>query len=521
MLEQLPPGSFTEEDARLIMESLNRVKAIKGDCLEIGSDLGRSSTFIAGIIKDTSHLLCVDIWSNETWSEIASQLREKAASYPRRDPRAFAIFKYNIKKRGLDAVVTPIRNKSEEAVKEFKNPLKFIFIDGCHEYEYVKKDIEWVEYLVEGGEVVFHDYTDSWPGVKAAVNEFARDRSFKLVDSGGNCVCLRKIIAEQSISGSLEQPLVSVIIPTHNRAELLTTRAIPSVLNQTYQNFELIVVADRCTDDTKDRVEKMNDPRIRFVELTDRPPLPDDLRDRWRVASGAPRNRGVQMAKGEWICLLDDDDEYTPRHIEALFREAMAGHDFVYGKILILKPNGEQIIQGKYPPEGGRIGACCFIYSSKYKNIEFNTDAAITDEPCDYNFCRKVIEAGAKISFVDEIVYVHYRPTYIWEKLADCERRSATCERRLAACEKQLATKSARIASLESEIWRIQRSIPMLLADGHQRRVEKLLRRGTCRRRYYELGVTAIRVILNEGWYSFWKQFKKYITNPRNDRGQA
>ena len=514
LFEQLPPGSFTYEDAEVIVRSLNRVESIKGDCLEIGSDLGRSSTLIAEIIKENSHLFCVDIWSNETWNELASQLGEKAATYPRRDPKAFEIFRHNIKKRGLNAVVTPIRNKSEEAIKEFKNPLKFIFIDGCHEYEYVKKDIEWVKYLVEGGEVVFHDYTDSWPDVEAAVNEFASNHSFKLVDSGGNCICFRKRIREHSISSSSEQPLVSVIIPTHNRSELLTNRAIPSVLRQTYQNLEVIVVADRCSDDTKDRVQAINDPRIRFVELTERPPLPDDLRDRWRVASGAPRNRGVEESKGEWICLLDDDDEYVPRHIEALLREALAGYDFVYGKVLILKPNGEQTILGRFPPEGGHVSSCCFIYSSKHKNIRFNTDAAATDEPCDYDFSRRLIEAGAKLSFVDEIVYIHYRPAYIWETFAECEKR-------LAACERQLATKSARIADLESEIGRVRRSTPMLIANAYQRRVEKLLRRGTRRRRYYELGVTSARIVLNEGWHSFWRQFKEHIRNSRDDTEHA
>jgi len=207
MLEGLPPGSFTEEDAEVIARSLSRVRTIKGDCLEVGSDLGRSSVFIAQIVKGSSHLFCVDIWSNETWSHIATELGARADRYPRRNPRAFEVFQHNIKSRGLDAVVTPIRSKSEEAIKTFHNPLKFIFIDGCHEYEYVKKDIKWVEHLVEGGEVVFHDYTDSWPGVKAAVNEFACDRRFRLVDSGGNCVCFKRATLGHTAYDTSQQPL--------------------------------------------------------------------------------------------------------------------------------------------------------------------------------------------------------------------------------------------------------------------------------------------------------------------------
>lgn len=510
LFDQLPPGSFTYDDSQIVARSLNRVKGIGGDCLEIGSDLGRSSVLIGEIIKGSSRLFCIDIWSNDTWNDMASRLGERASMYPRRDPNALEIFKSNIKSRGLDAVVTPMRGKSEEVIKHFHSPLRFIFVDGCHEYEYVRKDTEWVNYLVEDGEIVFHDYTDSWPGVKTAVNEFACNPSFKLVDSGGTCICFRKASENRERTG----PLVSVIIPTHNRSELLTKRAIPSVLRQTYQNLEVIVVADRCSDDTKDRVQAINDPRIRFVELTERPPLPDDLRERWRVASGAPRNRGVEESKGEWICLLDDDDEYVPRHIEALLREALAGYDFVYGKVLILKPNGDQTILGRFPPEGGHVSSCCFIYSSKHKNVRFNTDAAATDEPCDYNFSRRLIEAGAKLSFVDEIVYIHYRPAYIWETLAECEKR-------LAACERQLSAKSARIADLESEIGRVRRSTPMLIANAYQRRVEKLLRRGTRRRRYYELGVASARIVLGEGWHSFWRQFKEHVRNSPDDTEHA
>jgi len=215
---------------------------------------------------------------------------------------------------------------------------------------------------------------------------------------------------------SAENPLVSVIIATYNRAELLTTRAIPSVLNQTYQNFELIVVADGCTDDTKDRVQAMKDPRIRFVELADRAPLPDDLHARWRVAGALPRNKGLEVAQGEWITHLDDDDEFTPNHNELLLRRALMGYDFVYGNILAIRPNGEQVIIGRYPPEHGHIGGASLIYSSKYKNIKFNTDATATWEPGDWNLCRRVIEAGAKVSYINEVVYIHYMPIRDWER---------------------------------------------------------------------------------------------------------
>ena len=63
-----------------------------------------------------------------------------------------------------------------------------------------------------------------------------------------------------------EKPMVSVIIPTYNRAHLIE-RSLKSVLNQTYRNFEVIVVDDASTDNTKDivEVERDKDPRIKYV----------------------------------------------------------------------------------------------------------------------------------------------------------------------------------------------------------------------------------------------------------------
>ena len=61
---------------------------------------------------------------------------------------------------------------------------------------------------------------------------------------------------------------------------------------------------------------------MKLIELTDRPPLPDDPHARWRVAAAAPRNKGLELAQGEWITHLDDDDEFTPNHIAVLLQKA-------------------------------------------------------------------------------------------------------------------------------------------------------------------------------------------------------
>jgi glycosyltransferase involved in cell wall biosynthesis len=90
-------------------------------------------------------------------------------------------------------------------------------------------------------------------------------------------------------------PEVSVIIPTHNRKELLT-RAIRSVLDQTYQDFEIIVVDDFGASEDCGKL----DPRIRYIR-SDTTGYP-----------GASRNKGIDISKGTYIAFLDDDDIWTP-----------------------------------------------------------------------------------------------------------------------------------------------------------------------------------------------------------------
>lgn len=98
-------------------------------------------------------------------------------------------------------------------------------------------------------------------------------------------------------------PTVSVVLPTYNRGSLLV-RALDSVLNQTFTDFECLVVSDASTDDTAAIVKAYDDDRIRFFE-----------HDENRGASAA-RNTAIKAATGEYIAFLDDDDEWLPTKLE-------------------------------------------------------------------------------------------------------------------------------------------------------------------------------------------------------------
>lgn len=97
-------------------------------------------------------------------------------------------------------------------------------------------------------------------------------------------------------------PSFSIVMATYNRAKLLP-RSINSVLNQTYRNFELIIVDDGSTDNTEDVVRYYEDPRIVFRKQANHGVLD-------------ARNSGLDLARGDYITLLDDDDELLPEALE-------------------------------------------------------------------------------------------------------------------------------------------------------------------------------------------------------------
>jgi glycosyltransferase involved in cell wall biosynthesis len=97
-------------------------------------------------------------------------------------------------------------------------------------------------------------------------------------------------------------PKVSVIIPTHNRAECLHA-AIISVLNQTFQDFEIVVIDDASKDHTQEVIAHFNDVRIKAIH------------NQFSKGDAAARNIGIIISTGEYIALLDDDDEWLPEKL--------------------------------------------------------------------------------------------------------------------------------------------------------------------------------------------------------------
>jgi glycosyltransferase involved in cell wall biosynthesis len=101
----------------------------------------------------------------------------------------------------------------------------------------------------------------------------------------------------------VSEALISVIIPVYNRISELE-RAIQSVLKQSWQAFEILVIDDGSDADIKSICDSFNDERIRF------------FRNKLHENANVARNIGIREAKGEYIAMLDSDDEYLPTHLE-------------------------------------------------------------------------------------------------------------------------------------------------------------------------------------------------------------
>ena len=101
-------------------------------------------------------------------------------------------------------------------------------------------------------------------------------------------------------------PAVSVVIPLYNKGPYIA-RALNSVLAQTFQDFEVIVVDDGSTDDGAEVVSGFRDPRIRLIQQENQ-------------GVSAARNRGIEAARAELVAFLDADDEWLPGFLETILR---------------------------------------------------------------------------------------------------------------------------------------------------------------------------------------------------------
>lgn len=208
-------------------------------------------------------------------------------------------------------------------------------------------------------------------------------------------------------------PLVTIRIPCYDRGPLVVERAINSALAQTYRNLEILVVGDGATPETVAAVEAVDDPRLRFVNLphTD---YPKDPSRRWMVMAHGPRNYALDAARGAWITTLDDDDEYTPDHVEVLLRAAIERRlEFVYGQSEVIAPDGPRGLLGRWPPSYGAFTDGAILYSGRLRFMKYDPESWLERLPADWDLWRRMLAAGVKMGFVEHVVYRYFPVSHV------------------------------------------------------------------------------------------------------------
>lgn len=210
-------------------------------------------------------------------------------------------------------------------------------------------------------------------------------------------------------------PLVSVVIPTYDNYRLLGERSLPSVLAQTHQNFEVVVVGDQAPVEAADIVASFGDARLTFHNLNRRGPYPSDQKAFWHVAGIPPFNEAVRRARGRWIAPLGDDDAFRPHHIEALLDLARdERQEATYGKFVAHFLGGRPAeTVGVFPPAYGHFGVQVLLYHSALRFFEMELADELFSLPGDWSLAERMLRCGVRFGMVDDVVTDYY-PSWSW-----------------------------------------------------------------------------------------------------------
>lgn len=202
---------------------------------------------------------------------------------------------------------------------------------------------------------------------------------------------------------TIKQPLISVVMPNYNGQRFVGS-AIDSVLLQTYQNFELIIVDDCSKDNSLQLIKKKaeNDKRIRVIAL------------KHNAGVANARNVGIREAKGKYIALLDNDDLWVSDKLERQLIIAERGADIVYCSYDFIDEQDKSIKKPFIVPQqtnfnkmlGSSVISCStsFIKTELMQEHPFNPGFYHED----YVLWMELLRV-CKVAYGDPKVLMHYR----------------------------------------------------------------------------------------------------------------
>ena len=210
-------------------------------------------------------------------------------------------------------------------------------------------------------------------------------------------------------------PFFSVIVPVFNRAPVLAA-ALESVLAQTCQDFEIVVVDDGSSDNPRAVVEAIGDPRIRFLRQVNQ-------------GGGMARNTGINAARGRFIAPLDSDDLFLPRHLERMKNLLDGSNSLVgYARVRVNRGDGREFLK---PPRAIGEGEDMAEYLLCERGFVPTITIAVERELAkrvryhpklraaeDVDFAVRLALEGCRFKMAEE-------PGAVWNDLDDSRRASA------------------------------------------------------------------------------------------------
>ena len=186
----------------------------------------------------------------------------------------------------------------------------------------------------------------------------------------------------------MTNPYFSVIIPTYNRATFIS-KTIESVLNQTFDDFELLIIDDGSTDNTREIINEYKDSRIRYIY--------QDNKER-----GSARNNGIHNSMGTYITFLDSDDLFMYIHLETVYSNLknnkfpvlfhqdykildLNGNEKMFKHHKVVNPIKELLTVGNYL---GCVGL--FVHESIKENVLFDEDRILSGAE-DYDYLIRML----------------------------------------------------------------------------------------------------------------------------------
>ena len=188
----------------------------------------------------------------------------------------------------------------------------------------------------------------------------------------------------------MQNPLFSVVIPTYNSYQKLV-RAVESLQEQSYQNFEVLIIDDGSTDETKSKITTLLSAQIHYFYKTNGGPA-------------SARNLGITKAKGEYVCFLDADDTFAKEKLLLYSKFCEKGVPFIFSDALYIQESNNS----------------SNLFSSKryIKHTSFFESLLVTNFIVASTVCVKK-EVLEKVAFFDESVGLKFVEDYdLWLKIA-------------------------------------------------------------------------------------------------------